>query len=116
MSAEQSNRERALAEAFVTLADTLVDDYDVIELLHQLTINCVDLLPVDAAGLLLSDQRGNLQVVSSSTEHARLVELFELQADQGPCLDCFRTSRQLTAPDLREGSVWPASTPHTLRA
>jgi len=114
MSAEQGIRERALAEAFVTLADTLVADYDVIDVLHQLTIECVELLPVDAAGLLLSDQRGTLQMAAASTERARVVELFQLQSDEGPCLDCFRTSRPIAAPDLRGMTEWPRFVAHTL--
>jgi transcriptional regulator with GAF, ATPase, and Fis domain len=114
MSAEQSTHERALAEAFVTLADTLVADYDVIDVLHQLTIECVELLRVDAAGLLLSDQRGNLQMAAASTERARVVELFQLQNDEGPCLDCFRTSRPIAAPDLRGMTEWPRFIAHTL--
>ena len=114
MSAEQGTRERALAEAFVSLADTLVTDYDVIDVLHQLTIECVELLPVDAAGLLLSDQRGTLQMAAASTERARVVELFQLQSDEGPCLDCFRTSRPIAAPDLRGMTEWPRFIAHTL--
>jgi GAF domain-containing protein len=114
MSAEQVNRDQALAKAFVTLADTLVADYDVIDVLHQLTLECVALLRVDAAGLLLSDQRGTLQITAASTERARVVELFQLQSDEGPCLDCFRTSRPIAAPDLRERSDWPRFSAHTL--
>jgi len=114
MSADQGTRERALAEAFVTLADTLVADYDVIDVLHQLTVECVELLRVDAAGLLLSDQRGNLQMAAASTERARVVELFQLQNDEGPCLDCFRTSRPIAAPDLRGMTEWPRFIAHTL--
>jgi GAF domain-containing protein len=114
MSAEQGIRERALAEAFVTLADTLVADYDVIDVLHQLTIECVELLRVDAAGLLLSDHRGTLQMAAASTERARVVELFQLQSDEGPCLDCFRTSRPIAAPDLRGMTEWPRFIAHTL--
>jgi transcriptional regulator with GAF, ATPase, and Fis domain len=114
MSAEQSSRERALAEAFVTLADTLVTDYDVIDVLHRLTLECVDLLRVDAAGLLLSDQRGTLQMAAASTERARVVELFQLQSDEGPCLDCFRTSQPIAAPDLRGRTEWPRFVTHTL--
>jgi GAF domain-containing protein len=114
MSAEQGTREQALAKAFVTLADTLVADYDVIEVLHQLTVECVELLGVDAAGLLLSDQRGTLQMAAASTERARVVELFQLQSDEGPCLDCFRTSQPIAAPDLREMTEWPRFIAHTL--
>jgi transcriptional regulator with GAF, ATPase, and Fis domain len=106
-SIPRENAEQDLAEAFVQLADTLVDDYDVIELLHQLSANCVRLLPVDAAGLLLSDQRGTLQVVAASTESTHLLELFQLQAQEGPCLDCFHTSAPVGVSDLREDDTWP---------
>ena len=100
-------REAALVEAFVRLADTLVDDYDVIELFHGLCADCVALLQADAAGLLLTDQRESLQVVSASTEQAHLIELFQLQSQQGPCLDCFRTSVPVRADDLSTESRWP---------
>ena len=95
-----AGRERPLLDAFVRLADTLTADYDVIELLHGLCDDCVALLGSDAAGLLLTDQRGNLQVVSASTEAAQMVELFQLQSEQGPCLDCFRYSAQVHVADL----------------
>jgi ANTAR domain/GAF domain len=113
-------RERALAEAFVRLADTLIADFDVIDVLHELTTDCVSLLPVDAAGLLLSDQRGALRAVSASSEQATLVELFQLQADQGPCLDAFHTSAQVHAPDLAADAVaggrWPRFAAHAVQA
>jgi transcriptional regulator with GAF, ATPase, and Fis domain len=107
MTAEHETRARALAEALVSLADTLVADYDVIDLLARLSSDCVALLPVDAAGLLLSDQRGAVQVVSSSTEQAHLMELFQVQTQEGPCLDCFRSSQQTSAPDLNRDGRWP---------
>jgi GAF domain-containing protein len=112
----QEGRERVLTEAFVSLADTLVTDYDVIDLLHRLCSDSVGLLPVDAAGLLLSDQRGTLRVVSSSTEQVHLVELFQLQADEGPCLDCFRTSRQVVSTDLGHEARWPRFVEHAQQA
>jgi hypothetical protein len=83
VTAEQETRARALAEALVSLADTLVADYDVIDLLDRLSSDCVALLPVDAAGLLLSDQRGALRVVSSSTEQAHLMELSRSRRRKG---------------------------------
>ena len=107
MSTPSAAREQALVTTFVRLADTLVADYDVIELFHGLCGDCVSFLGVDAAGLLLTDQRGNLQVVSASTEAANLVELFQLQAEEGPCLDCFRTSAQVHAGDLAADTRWP---------
>src|SRR6476646_3584972 len=97
-----------LADVFVEMADTLVDDFDVIDFLHGLTERCVELLGVSAAGLLLTDQRGALKVVAASSERTRLLELFQLQADQGPCLDCFRTGQPVSVPDLPSAiDRWP---------
>ena len=79
-----------LPEAFVELADTLVAGFDIIEFLQLLTDRSVQLLDASAAGLLLADPRGDLRVVAASSERARLVELFQVQNDEGPCLDCFR--------------------------
>ncbi len=103
--------ERQLADAFVEMADTLVADFDVIDFLHVLTERCVELLNIAAAGLLLIDQRGTLQVVAASSERTRLLELFQLQTDQGPCLDCFRTGRPVSVADLPAATArWPRFT------
>ena len=88
-------REQRLARVFVELADTLVAQFDVIDFLHTLTERCVELLGVDAAGLMLADQRGQLRVIASSAESARLVEVFELQHSEGPCMDCFHSGKQV---------------------
>ena len=102
------NREQLLAETFVLLADTLVDDYDVVDLLHQLVLACVNLLGVTAAGLLLDDQRGNLAVVASSNQETRLLEVLQLQSDAGPCLDCVRSGVPVSVDDLEVEQVrWP---------
>ncbi|MGH3801983.1 MAG: GAF and ANTAR domain-containing protein [Pseudonocardiaceae bacterium] len=107
------NRESVLAEAFVGLADTLVAGYDVIDLLHRLTEVSVQLLDVDAAGLLLSDQCNNLHMMASSSESSRLLELFQLQNDEGPCLDCFRTGSPVAALDLADAAGrWPRFAAH----
>src|SRR5678815_3718767 len=99
-----------LADVVVELADTLVDDFDVIDFLHVLTERCVQVLGISAAGLLLTDQRGTLQVVAASSERTRLLELFQLQADQGPCLDCFHTGQPVSVPDLPSAGRWPRFT------
>jgi GAF domain-containing protein len=92
-------REQRLAQVFVELADTLVAQFDVIDFLHTLTERCVELLGVDAAGLMLADQRGQLRVIASSAESARLVEIFELQHSEGPCMDCFHSGQQVVNVD-----------------
>jgi transcriptional regulator with GAF, ATPase, and Fis domain len=103
-----ATREQQLAEAFVEAADTLVDDFDIIDFLHTLAKRCVQLLDVDAAGLMLADQRGSLHATASSAENARLLELFELQADAGPCVDCYRTGQPIVNADLRANHErWP---------
>jgi transcriptional regulator with GAF, ATPase, and Fis domain len=97
-----------LSETFVELTDTMVADFDVIDFLHVLTDRSVRLLDVSAAGLLLADPRGELRVVAASSETARLLELFQLQNHQGPCLDCFRTGEPVQAADLdAEAQRWP---------
>jgi transcriptional regulator with GAF, ATPase, and Fis domain len=95
-----------LADVFVEMADTLVDDFDLIEFLHTLTERCVQLLDVDAAGLLLTDGRGTLQVIAASSDRTRLLELFQLQTDEGPCLDCFRTATPVSVADLSAAGRW----------
>src|SRR6201993_3893339 len=89
-----------LSDTFVDLADTMVADFDVIEFLHVLTDRSVALLAASAAGVLLADPRGQLRVAAASSEEAGLLELFQLQNDQGPCLECFRTGRAVSATDL----------------
>jgi transcriptional regulator with GAF, ATPase, and Fis domain len=104
-------REQRLAEVFVELADTLVEEFDVLEFLQTLTERSVELVDTDAAGLMLSDQRGNLQVVAYTDESARLLELFELQKAEGPCLDCFATGQVIANVDLADSrSRWPVFT------
>ena len=97
-----------LSATFVELTDTMVADFDVIDFLHVLTDRSVQLLDVSAAGLLLADPRGELRLVAASSEAARLLELFQLQNDEGPCLECFRSGRPVTATDLNtETQHWP---------
>jgi GAF domain-containing protein len=102
--------ETQLADVLIEMADTLVDDFDVIDFLHVLTERCVSLLGVSAAGLLLTDGQDTLQVVAASSERTRLLELFQLQADQGPCVDCFRTGSPVSVDDLPAAGRWPQFT------
>jgi ANTAR domain/GAF domain len=100
--------QQRLGRVFVELADTLVTDFDVVEFMTVLAHRCVELLGAREAGVVLADERGVLRSVASSHESARLLDLFELQNQEGPCLDCFRTGEQvrnhsLAPPDDR----WP---------
>jgi transcriptional regulator with GAF, ATPase, and Fis domain len=107
-----TNREQLIATTFVELADTLVADFDVIDFLHTLATRSVELLGANAAGIMLTDQHGDLRVMASSSEEARLLELYELQKNEGPCLDCFRTGLPVTRDDMPAmRSAWPAFTP-----
>lgn len=97
-----------LAQAFVGLADTLVDDYDAVELAQQLVDNSMVLLPIAAAGILIGDIHGELHVLASSSEQTRLLELLQIEADLGPCLLAYRTGAQVVVEDLRvDPQRWP---------
>ncbi|MER5948877.1 GAF and ANTAR domain-containing protein [Streptomyces sp. NPDC001904] len=107
-------REQRLAEVFVEIADSLIDDFDVLDLLQRLTTRCVELLDVSAAGILLADAHGELQVIAASDEHTRLLEVFGRQHDQGPCTECFRTGRARVNIDLlrhEATAAWPRFAP-----
>jgi GAF domain-containing protein len=108
MSQVESGREQLLSRAFVGLADTLVDDYDIIDLLDRLVSYTVKLLAADAAGILLADSQRALRVVASSQEDAEVMELLQLQANQGPCMECFSTGEPVSVPDLADAAGrWP---------
>ncbi len=103
------DRYERLANAFVGLADTLVADYDVIELAQQLIDSTMSLLPIAAAGILLGDPDGELHVFASSSEQTRLLELLQVEADVGPCLEAYRTGQPLFVEDLAgDAARWPA--------
>jgi GAF domain-containing protein len=110
--ASSAVRERLLTETFVALADTLVDDYDIADLLDRLVTASVELTLSTAAGLLLVDQQDRLAVVASSSEETRLLELFQIQNDEGPCLDCVRGGVQVTSQSLADDhDRWPLFAP-----
>ncbi|WP_433170123.1 ANTAR domain-containing protein [Actinoallomurus sp. CA-150999] len=106
--------DRRVRDVFVELADTLVDDFDIIDFLDRLAARCVELLGVTACGLLLVDQRGNLNLLAASTERARLLELLQLQGSQGPCLEAYHSGQAVHCLDLAgaEATVrWPRFAP-----
>ncbi|MDT7713157.1 MAG: hypothetical protein QOG46_1851 [Pseudonocardiales bacterium] len=100
--------DRRITETLVELADTLVLGFDGIDFLHSLTERCVQLLNVDAAGILLVDSQGTLSLVAASTEQTRLLELFQLQNEEGPCLDCYHSGQGVACADLTAAPQrWP---------
>lgn len=110
-------REALLARTMVELADTLVDDFDVVELLTLLTDRCVEVLDVAAAGLMLAYPGGELRVMASSSDAMRLLELFELQSEEGPCPDCYRTGQPIVNHRLAaSGGPWPRFEPRAVEA
>ena len=110
-------READVVRSLVEMSDTLVDDYDVVDLLTGLADRCVSLLGMSAAGVMLASPAGSLGLVASSSEAMRLLELFELQAEEGPCLDAFRTGERVEQENLeaRTGR-WPLFSAAALEA
>jgi GAF domain-containing protein len=110
-------RDKLLAQTFVDIADTLVNDFDVVEYLSVLTGRCVDLFDLSEAGIMLADPGGALHVAAASSERMGLLELFELQHDEGPCLDCYHSGAQVGCPDLAAAvDRWPSFGPEAIGA
>jgi GAF domain-containing protein len=110
--AGRGGREQVVIRTFVELADSLVDDFDVIDLLDRLAAHCVELLTADAAGIMISDDQQRLRVVASTNEQSDWMELLQLEADEGPCMDCFRTGAAVSVDDLQTASTrWPRFVP-----
>jgi len=106
-----------LSKIFVEVADTLVDEFDLLDFLHMLTVRTAGLVGASAVGLLLADQRGELRFMSASDERARLLEIFQVQISEGPCFDAFRTGEPVVNADLLSATRrWPEFTTHAVAA
>jgi GAF domain-containing protein len=106
-----------LADVFVEVADTLVDEFDLIDFLHSLADHAVSVSGAASAGLLLTDQHDNLHYMAASSEGARHLELFQLQHSEGPCLDCYRSQEPVITTDLaQEAQRWPGFAPRAVEA
>jgi hypothetical protein len=110
-------REARVLDAVVSLVDNLLDDFDVGELLTELTERCTDLLDIAAAGFLLTDPLGQLRLLAATSSQTWELELFQLQADEGPCVDCFASGEPVSVADLRASATrWPRFVPAALDA
>lgn len=110
-------RETRVLGAVESLVDSLLDDFDLVDLLTDLTERCAELLDIEAAGFLLADPLQQLRLLAATSEEARELELFQLQADEGPCVDCYRTGEPISVADLRAArDRWPRFVPAAIDA
>jgi GAF domain-containing protein len=90
------------------MADTLTANYDVVDLLHTLVVECTMIVAATAGGLMLADSSGRLQLLASTDESAELVEVMQLAAGAGPCVDCFTSGTSVSVPNIAaSGGHWP---------
>ncbi len=110
-------RETRVLDAVVSIVDSLLDDFDVVDLLTGLTERCTELLDIEAAGFLLADPLNQLRLLAATSEEARELELFQLQADEGPCVDCYATGQPVSVADV-QGALdrWPHFVPAAVDA
>ena len=113
----ETSRETRVLDAVVSLVDSLLDDFDVVELLTELTERCAELLDIEAAGFLLADPLNQLRLLAATSEQARELELFQLQADEGPCVDCYATGEPVSVADVQGvADRWPRFVPAAVEA
>lgn len=111
------SREREVSRAFVSLADTLAEDFDPLSLFQRLVDHCVALLDVEAAGVMMRDARGGLRTTAASSEEAAFLEILQLQTNSGPCMDAYHERRRISVPDLAgERERWPKVVPAAMNA
>ncbi len=104
----EREREVPVAQALVEMASTFVSDFDVVELSTSLASSCVELTGISAAAVMVATEEGELRVLGSSSEETRVLELFELQAEEGPGLDAFRSAEPVDPVVLHAGGgPWP---------
>lgn len=104
----EASRETRLSAAFVRLADTVIAEYDMVDLLHTLLDDCVEILVVAAGGLMIANADGHLELLASTSEKADLVEVMQLAAGAGPCIECFTTGVSVSIPDIGDVTKrWP---------
>src|ERR1700748_3282631 len=110
-------RETRVLDAVVSLVDSLLGDFDVVDLLTELTQRCAQLLNVGSVGLLIPDRLDQLRLFAATTEETRNLELFQLQADEVPCVDCYFSGQPVSVADLNaEADRWPTFVPAALDA
>jgi GAF domain-containing protein len=113
----ETPRETRVLDAVVSLVDTLLVDFDVVDLLTELTERCAHLLDIESAGILLADPLERLRLLAATSEQTRDLELFQLQADEGPCVDCYATGQPVSVADLQAATArWPRFVPAALDA
>jgi len=113
---DTKRRERLMARAFVRLADTLTDEFDIVEFLQSLSADSVEIIGAEAASVMLANAHGELRLVASSEERMRLLELFEIQSAQGPCLDAFGSGQAVQASGAESHARWPVFAPRASEA
>jgi GAF domain-containing protein len=105
-------REQRIVETFVELADTMVEDFDVMEFLHRVAVRCVELLDCSEAGLLLADPAGRLRVMASSSERSDALDVLQTQNEEGPCFECFHRGTAVSSENLGDDLFrWPLFSP-----
>ena len=110
-------RETRVLNAVVSLVDSLLDDFDVVDLMTGLTERCAELLDIEAVGFLLADPLHQLRLLAATSEQARELELFQLQADEGPCVDCYATGQPVSIADIHRATErWPRFVPAAVGA
>lgn len=113
----EAPRETRVLDAVVSIADSLLDDFDVVDLLTGVTERCAELLDIEAAGFLLADPLNQLRLLAATSEQTRELELFQLQADEGPCVDCYATGQPVSVADVQEVlHRWPQFVPAAVDA
>ena len=98
---ESKSLQQQVAEVLADFAQVITRHATTSEILHQLGEYCVELLPIQGAGVLL-EERGALRFATASDELGRQIEELEDRLHEGPCTTAFRTGTEVLLPDLSQ--------------
>ncbi|MFG6504396.1 ANTAR domain-containing protein [Microbacterium sp. P05] len=112
-----ATREDQLLQTVSTLADSLVDDFDIVDLLQLLVEESARIFDATAAGILLVSQDRVLEVIASTSERSEFVGLMQLRAGEGPCVEAVATGAVVSVADLAKiTDRWPDFAADALRS
>jgi phosphoserine phosphatase RsbU/P len=108
--------EKRLAGVLVDFARTLTSDFSIQTILDHLVDHVVEVIPVDGAGVLLMVSDTEHHFVAASDDVILDVEALQMDLQEGPCLQAYRTGAHVAVRDLARDTTFVRFSPAAAQA